>query len=162
MKGRRTARTLAFQVLFEMDMRPDRALADALEHRVRSMTEENGRALDEEIPKFARALVEGTVLHREELDDRIHQAAPAFPITQMPMVDRVCLELGAYDLLHGVSASVPVVINEAVELAKTYGGGSSSRFVNGVLGTIAEELATRTATPLPGSKIERSARRDQR
>jgi N utilization substance protein B len=161
MKGRRAARTLAFQVLFEMDMRADRPLEDALSHRVRAMSEEGGEAPQENIPKFARELVEGTLLVREELDNRIHEAAPAFPIAQMPMVDRVCLELGAYDLLHGRSASVPVVINEAVELAKTYGGASSGRFVNGVLGTIAEELATKTAGP-PGSKIERSARRDHR
>jgi acyl carrier protein len=78
---------------------------------------------------------------REDLDRRIHGAAPAFPVEQMPRTDRVALELGVYELVYEPSARLKIVINEAVELAKMYGGENSGRFVNGVLGTIAEGLA---------------------
>ena len=80
---------------------------------------------------------------REAIDHRLAAVAPAFPIDQMATTDRVALELATYELLLQRDTPVKVVINEAVELAKTYGGENSGRFVNGVLGTIAGDPASR-------------------
>lgn len=105
------------------------------------MEEESGERLDGDVLRFAKRLVEGALAHRQEIDARIGRVAPAFPVHQMPITDRVALELAMYELTGERSTPVKVVINEAVELAKTYGGENSGRFVNGVLGTIAEELS---------------------
>jgi N utilization substance protein B len=135
------ARTLAFLTLFELESRPGSDLPEALERRGRSLEEDMNQPLDVASVDFARGLVEGTVARRAEIDARIHANAPAFPIEQLSATDRVALELAAFEMLAPGDTSVSVIINEAVELAKTYGGQSSGRFVNGVLGTIAEELS---------------------
>jgi N utilization substance protein B len=139
---RRQARTLAFQTLFEVESRSGHALASALGYRVRALEEETGETLDEQQIAFARHLVEGALVERAEIDRRLAVVAPAFPIDQMAATDRVSLELAVYELLFRRTTPVKVVINEAVELAKTYGGENSGRFVNGVLGTIAGEPAS--------------------
>lgn len=137
---RRQARTLAFQTLFELESRPGSVLDTALKNRIEATEEEMGEAMGSSTVEFAARLVRGTCARRTEIDDRIARVAPAFPIDQLPTTDRVALELAMYELLHERRAPFKVVINEAVELAKTYGGDNSGRFVNGVLGTIAEEL----------------------
>ncbi len=138
---RRLARNLAFQALFELEARPEREIEETLEARVREIEEESPQAIDRDQRLFSLHLVTRTIEMREDLDRRIHGAAPAFPVEQMPRTDRVALELGVYELMYEPSARVKIVINEAVELAKMYGGENSGRFVNGVLGTIAEGLA---------------------
>lgn len=139
--GRRVARELAFQSLFELESRPGHALEGVLSGRVDEMSEQGGGFVGGPTVAFARQLVEGTLAHRKTIDRRIQEVAPAFPLDQMPLTDRVALEIGAYELLHGKTASIGVIINESVELAKIYGGENSGRFVNGVLGTIAEDIA---------------------
>jgi N utilization substance protein B len=139
---RRLARTLAFQTLFELESRSSQSVAAALDYRVRAMEEETGETLDQQQVAFARRLVEGALKERAEIDRRLAVVAPIFPIEQMATTDRVALELAVYELLFRRSTPVKVVINEAVELAKTYGGENSGRFVNGVLGTIAGEPAS--------------------
>lgn len=134
---RRLARNLAFQTLFELEARSDRSLEDALGDRARVLAEDESDAVRPDVIEFARSLVSGTLAERETVDARIHVAAPAFPIDQLATTDRVALELGIFELLFDKRAPLRVIINEAVELAKTYGGESSGRFVNGVLGTIA-------------------------
>jgi len=138
---RRLARNLAFQTLFELESRPEREIEGTLEARVREIEEESPHAVDRDQRLFSLHLVSRTLEMREDLDRRIHGAAPAFPVAQMPRTDRVALELGVYELVYEPSARLKIVINEAVELAKMYGGENSGRFVNGVLGTIAEGLA---------------------
>jgi N utilization substance protein B len=91
---------------------------------------------------FVKALVEGTVSKLEEIDPLIAKCAPEWPLDQIAVVDRNILRLGTYELLFGNYEETPpkVAINEAIELAKRYGGDSSARFVNGVLGTIYREM----------------------
>jgi transcription antitermination protein NusB len=127
-RGRRLARVLAFQTLYEMDVS---------RHRPGEVLQ---RLLDEQQPapeagEFARELVTGVLRHRAAIDEQIHASAPAYPLAQMSPIDRNILRLGIYECLY-TSQQVParVAVNEAVELAKRYGGDSTPRFVNGVLG----------------------------
>lgn len=91
---------------------------------------------------FVGRLAKGTIEHRKEIDPIIEKCAPEWPLEQVTVVDRNILRLGIYELMYGNYEEVPpkVAINEAIELAKTFGGESSARFVNGVLGTIYREL----------------------
>lgn len=92
--------------------------------------------------EFIKSLVFGVVSHSAEIDRIIEKAAPQWPIDQIAMVDRSVLRLGIYELLFGNHDDVPpkVAINEAIELAKTFGGDASGKFINGVLGTIYREI----------------------
>ncbi|HEX5417618.1 MAG TPA: transcription antitermination factor NusB [Chloroflexota bacterium] len=131
---RRKGRVEAFQALFEADL----VGHDPLEILERKLSDESQ---DPSVGIFARHLVEGVLAHREATDRMIAQAAPAWPLAQMPPVDKNLLRLAIFELMFD-NQRVPVkaAINEAVDIAKTYGSENSGRFVNGVLGTIAEEL----------------------
>jgi N utilization substance protein B len=98
----------------------------------------------DEIPRpvadHAIALVEGISTYIEEIDPIIERAAPQFPVAQMATVDRNVLRLAIYELHHAPDVPYKVVINEAVEIAKRFGGPNSGKFVNGVLGTISKQL----------------------
>jgi transcription antitermination protein NusB len=137
---RRLARKLAFQTTFEIECRPERSVDEAITDCL-----ESWRESDEEISvsaqRYARRLVFGTLARRSEIDAEIGRLAPAFPVEQLAATDRVALEIAGYELLFQKNAPVGVIINEAVELAKTFGGANSGSFVNGVLGTIAQERA---------------------
>lgn len=87
-------------------------------------------------------LVHGTLENRAAIDSLIEKCAPEWPLEQVTVVDRNILRLGIYELMFGNYEEVPpkVAINEAIELAKTFGGDNSARFVNGVLGTIYREM----------------------
>ncbi len=91
---------------------------------------------------FVRSLIHGVALHLKELDNIIEKAAPEWPIAQIPLVDRNVLRLGLYELLYANKEEVPpkVAINEAIELAKTFSGTISGKFINGVLGTVYKQL----------------------
>jgi N utilization substance protein B len=152
MQPKRLARAAAFQALFEVESRPGREIEPALHDRLRAMEEEENLRLTAPLVALAERLVQGTMSHRQELDDRISQAAPAFPLDQIATTDRVALELATYELLHERDVPVKVAINEAIELAKTYGGENSGRFVNGVLGTIAGSIDRPESKTGHGSK----------
>lgn len=91
---------------------------------------------------FGESLANGVLENQQEIDQLITKCAPEWPLDQVTVVDRNILRLGIYELLHGNYEEVPpkVAINESIELAKTFGGESSARFVNGVLGTIYREM----------------------
>jgi len=91
---------------------------------------------------FPKKIIEGVIKERKTIDDLIEKCAPEWPIDQIASVDRAILRLGIYELLSGNYDEVPpkVAINEAIELAKTFGSDSSPKFVNGVLGTIYREM----------------------
>ena len=95
-----------------------------------------GGPLSEDGTVFARGLVGGVIAHREEIDRHIRKFAPAWPLEQMPAVDRNILRLAIFEVLLDNSVPVKVGINEAVELAKTFGSDSSPKFINGVLGSV--------------------------
>jgi N utilization substance protein B len=137
---RRLARRLAFETLFEIEARPERTLEEALQQRTVAMEEETGEVMDPESLDFILGLLRGTISEREGIDVRIGEVAPTFPVNQLAPTDRVALEIGSFELLFDRNLPRRVAINEAVELAKIYGGEHSGSFVNGVLGTIAERL----------------------
>lgn len=113
-------------------------------------------APDAENSKFASDLVEGTISKIGTIDKIIEKAAPQWPIDQIAMVDRAVLRLGIYELLFGNREEVPpkVAINESIELAKTFGGDASGKFVNGVLGTIYREIGEPGKDDGPKKKSE--------
>lgn len=154
---RHQARTLALQVLYEIEVTghdPRQALANALRGAI--VDEEGGEALPAvppEVAGYVESLVHGTLLYLYKLDPLLSEFAPAFAAEQTPPVDRSVLRLGAYELLYGRDVPPKVAINEAVELAKRFGGESSGRFVNGVLARVLERreelAAARPAAAAP-------------
>lgn len=126
---RRRARELALQALYEIDS----AGHEAEEVVTHLLAEER---LAEENANFARELVRGVIQNKEKIDENIRSFAPAWPIEQIPVIDRNILRLAIFEILIDNKVPVKVAINEAVELAKTFGADSSSKFVNGVLGSI--------------------------
>ena len=96
-------------------------------------------------PEFAWKIMHGVVLHIKDIDNIIVKAAPEWPLDKIAVIDRNILRIGLYELLYADPEEVPpkVAINEAIELAKNYGGPNSARFTNGVLGTIYRELGDR-------------------
>jgi N utilization substance protein B len=125
---RRQARICALQALYELDTSVHTA-ADAIAHRLEDTP------LPPEGEAFLRQLVSGVVVNRDRLDALIHQYAPAWPVSQIAVIDRNVLRLALLELSTIPDTPPKVAINEAVDLAKLFGSDSSSRFVNGVLGT---------------------------
>jgi len=127
--ARRKARVLALQVLYEVD-----SVGHEVEEVVtRLLADER---LSAENGAFVRELVSGVIQNKEKIDLNIQNFAPAWPIEQIPLVDRNILRLAIFEVLLDNKVPVKVAINEAIELAKTFGGDNSSRFVNGVLGSV--------------------------
>lgn len=138
------------QVLFEWDF-GDGKIKD-LDKVIDRVTEEFAPGLEEK--NFIEEIVSGVVKHRAQIDQIIEKAAPDWPLDQIATVDRNVLRLGLYELIFGDRADVPakVAINEAIELAKTFGGENSGRFVNGVLGTVYKELGEPGKNDTPAKK----------
>jgi N utilization substance protein B len=132
--GRRKARSIALQALYEID-----SVQHDPEETLKNLREE--LKLSEETFKFAGELVNGVVRYKEKLDAQIHRYAPAWPIEQIAFIDRNILRLAIFEILIDNKIPVKVAINEAVELAKNFGGDSSSKFVNGVLGAISANIS---------------------
>jgi N utilization substance protein B len=127
------ARVIALQVLFEVDV-TDHPVSDVLP---RALEEQEAT---EQIAEHATRLIEGVLQESVALDARIAIAAPAFPVDQMPAVDRNVLRVATYELLLEAAVPPKVAINEAVEIAKRYGGPNASKFVNGALRTILQQI----------------------
>jgi N utilization substance protein B len=104
---------------------------------------------------FIEELVKGVAAHETELDDELRPLAPEWPIEQIARMDRVVLRMGLFELRFGKDVPPKVVINEAVELAKAFGGDNSSKFVNGVLGTaLKQQTGEVTEVPAPTESKE--------
>jgi N utilization substance protein B len=132
---RRQARVAALQALFEID---------AVQHSVDEVLQRRLEALrlPAEARPFAHLLVHGVLEHRERLDEMIVIHAPEWPIDQMAIIDRNILRIALFEFVVDQGTPPKVAINEAVELAKTFGSDSSQRFINGVLGTLLNEQAS--------------------
>ncbi len=131
MSNRHLARAIVLQSMYEWDFHqgePD--VVGILERNL----EEFAPELDEK--DFARALLTGVMEKRPEIDAMISHFAPDWPLQKITTVDRNILRLGSYELVHDAQIPSKVAINEAIELAKTFGGESSGKFVNGVLGAV--------------------------
>lgn len=130
MRGeRRRARMLALQALYEIDS-VGHGKEETLVHL---LSEEE---LPEESIEFTRHLVEGVMTHREEIDGHIRSFAPAWPLEQIAPVDRNILRVAIFEILLDNKVPIKVAINEAIELAKAFGGENSPKFINGVLGSV--------------------------
>ncbi|MFC1903507.1 transcription antitermination factor NusB [Chloroflexota bacterium] len=126
---RRKARAIALQSLYEVDSSGHEE--GIVVNRLLAETE-----LSEENNAFVRELVSQVVRNREKIDHHIQKFATAWPIEQIPVIDRNILRLAIFEILLDNKVSVKVAINEAVELAKKFGSDNSPKFVNGVLGSI--------------------------
>ena len=127
---RRKARIAALKTLFEVDSvdhSPDQILERQLEEL----------SLSDDAAEFAGDLVRGVMENRERLDEAIRKNAPAWPLEQVAAVDRSILRLAIYEIVIDNRVPMRAAINEAVELAKEFGGEASPKFVNGVLGSVA-------------------------
>jgi transcription antitermination protein NusB len=136
MSNRHLSRTIAMQTLFEWDFRGRDAeqIAEILQHNMAEF------APDFDDEQFSAGLVHSVVKHREEIDTLIGEFAPEWPIAQITIVDRNVLRIGIFELVIAQDIPARVAINEAIELAKSFGGESSGRFVNGVLGALYRDL----------------------
>ncbi len=132
---RRRARALILQALYEIDSSGHKA------EEVLSYLLAEAR-LSEENANFVREVVMGVIQNKEKIDENIKNFAPAWPIAQIPVVDRNILRLAIFEILIDNKATIKIAINEAVELAKMFGSDKSSKFVNGVLGSVSN-LVTR-------------------
>lgn len=138
MANRHLLRSIAMQSLYEWDFKGKKEgiIGEIIAHNVK----EFGPGIED--ISFVHYLVNGVIKNRSKIDKLIEKCAPEWPLDQVTAVDRNVLRLGIFELIFGNYEEVPpkVAINEAIELAKTYGGESSGRFVNGVLGTIYREM----------------------
>jgi len=126
---RRKARIVALQALYELNCsthKPDEVLTRLSQDK----------ALPDEIADFCHELVTGVLVNKKTIDTLIQRFAPTFPLEQIAPVDRSVLSLAIFEVLFHNKVPFKVAINEAVELAKIYGGDASPKFINGVLGSI--------------------------
>jgi N utilization substance protein B len=138
MGSRHLSRSIVLQTLYEWDFH------NLKDEDVRSIFERNlnnlGQGLEDD--SYPKNLLEGILAHWGDLNRLIESGAPEWPMEQINIIDRNVLRIGIFELIFGKQKEVPakVAINEAVELAKNFGGDSSRRFVNGVLGTIYRQM----------------------
>lgn len=142
MASRHLARTTAFQSLFEWDFN---GKTESLSKVVQTNISRFGPVADDGV--FITSLTTGVVDHLEEIDAIISKTAPEWPIDQLTSVDRNILRLGIFELVFLKEVPPKVVINEAVELAKSFGSESSGKFINGVLGTLYKQTEEKNETP---------------
>ncbi|MFC1995529.1 transcription antitermination factor NusB [Chloroflexota bacterium] len=135
-RARRKARMLTLQVLYEVD-----SVGHEVEEAMAYLLAQSG--LSGENAAFTHDLVSGVIQNKEKIDYSIQSFAPAWPIGQIPVVDRNILRLAIFEILHDNKVPVKVVINEAVELAKAFGSDNSSKFINGVLGSVSDHAVNR-------------------
>ena len=139
MKSRTESRSCALQSLYELDL-TDHLLGEVVADRAGAM------GLDDTQYEFARMLTAGVREFAEKLDSLIAEHAPEWPLDQVAVIDRNILRLALWEVAVYRKTPLKVGINEAVELAKAFGTDSSARFVNGVLGSLADNIETITQT----------------
>lgn len=155
--NRHLGRIVALQTLYENDFRKESNDSSLESDKVLNRNIERYQETIED-KAFIKSLVEGVLGGIEKLDALIVPIAPEWPIEQIARIDRNILRMALWELHHGQNVPPKVVINEAVELAKAFGGDNSSKFVNGVLGTAyrnieeAQEKTAKKATKKPTSK----------
>ncbi len=134
MSARTKARKRALDILYQADVR-NVPIFDILQAESKRAANEPDRAASW---MYAREIVDGVTDHREEIDELISSYALAWTLDRMPHLDRALLRIASWEILHNPEVPVAVAIDEAVELAKEYSTDDSARFVNGVLGRIAD------------------------
>lgn len=157
MSNRHLARTIALQTLYQWDFNGKKEAN--LDLIVKRNLKEFAPQFDDK--GFIEHLVKGVISNQKEIDQLIIRYAPEWPIEQITMVDRNVLRIGIQEMRFDPEIPEKVAINEAIELAKTFGGESSGKFVNGVLGTIYKEMVKenpegKKITPKPQPEIIKS------
>jgi N utilization substance protein B len=137
MKSRTRARSLALQVLYEVDMTSHLPGA-VLQERLEEINVDGQHELSDELIEFARQIVSGVLPIAEKLDEVIASYAPEWPFDQIAAIDRNILRMATWEFAVSGETPLKVAINEAVELAKLYGSETAPRFINGVLGGLAD------------------------
>ncbi len=135
MSNRHLARTIAMQSLYEWDFDHGQKNLSSI---IKNNLKEFAPTFDDQ--GFIQEILDGVILRRQAIDALIIKYAPEWPLDQITNVDRNILRLGVYELKFSEDVPSKVAINEAIELAKTFGGESSSKFVNGVLGAIFRDM----------------------
>jgi transcription antitermination protein NusB len=141
--NRHLGRIVALQTLYEQDFRAECGddafdLQEVLNRNIERYSE----TIDDKT--FIKSLVDGIAKKQDELDAALQPMAPEWPLNQIARMDRIVLRMGLYELTYEKDVPPKVVINEAVELAKAFGGENSSKFVNGVLGTALRQLESKS------------------
>jgi len=138
MANRHLSRSIVMQSLYEWDFKKKKQ--EQLKEIVGRNLKEFGPGLED--AEFVWKLIKGVIKYSPKIDKIIEKSAPEWPLDQITVIDRNVLRIGLYELLFADRKEVPpkVAINEAIELAKTFGGESSGKFINGVLGTVYREI----------------------
>lgn len=144
--NRHLGRIVALQTLYEQDFRQEAGDASFDSSEVLNRNVQRYRETIDDIT-FIETLVQGVSSRQDELDAILQPLAPEWPINQIARMDRVVLRMGAYELMYATDVPPKVVINEAVELAKAFGGDNSSKFINGVLGSLLRQREGDDAKP---------------
>lgn len=136
MSSRHLARTLAMQTLYQKDFcdQDKKQIAQIFEYNKK----EFAPSFNED--EFAKTLIDGVIEFQPKIDKLIEQYAPEWPLEQITVIDRNVLRIGIFELKFNEGVPPKVAINEAIELAKAFGGKSSGKFVNGVLGSIYKDM----------------------
>jgi N utilization substance protein B len=154
MANRHLSRSVALQTLFEWDFRGRHN--DEVKDTISRIAFEFAPGMNDQ--HFIEELTQNVLSKQSDLDKIIEKAAPDWPLDKISIIDRNILRIGLYELLFADRAEVPakVAINEAIELAKSFGGENSSKFVNGVLGSVYKELGEpgKDSSPKKKKKIE--------
>lgn len=160
MASRHLSRSIVMQSLYEWDFNGKKP--GALDMIVEKNIKEYGPGLED--PAFVRQLISGVIENLSQINKIIEKAAPEWPLEQITIVDRNVLRIGLYELLHANKDEVPpkVAINEAIELAKTFGGESSGKFINGVLGTVYKEIGGPAASEGGEPRPDESGREEKK
>lgn len=161
MANRHLSRSIVLQTLYQWDFNGGKEtdIDKLLEHNV----QEFGPGIEED--QFVKDLIGGILENRKKIDEIIVKTAPEWPLEQINLIDRNVLRIGIYELLFGKREEVPpkVAINEAIELAKSFGGETSGKFVNGVLGTIYRaigEPGKEEGAPRKGKAVEKKEEKE--
>ncbi|MDD5110026.1 MAG: transcription antitermination factor NusB [Patescibacteria group bacterium] len=150
MSNRHLARTIALQTLYQWDFNGQQS--DQLSQMIARNFREFAPDFDD--GGFAETLVSGVIKNQTAIDRQIVDHAPEWPLEQITTVDRNVLRIGIFELQFDPEIPAKVAINEAIELAKTFGGESSGKFVNGVLGTIYKEMEAAGAEKIVNAKTK--------
>jgi N utilization substance protein B len=155
--NRHLGRIIALQTLYEEEFRIE---CDDKSFKLKDVLERNIARYADMVDDraFIEKLVKGVDSKKTALDALLQPIAPDWPIEQIARMDRIVLRIGAYELKFGTDVPPKVVINEAVELAKAFGGENSSKFVNGVLGTL---LRQQEGDMSPVAKKEKSSKNEK-
>ena len=149
MASRHLSRGIAMQSLYEWDF-------SGKEIDLKKVTERNIKEFGPKLKDkgFVWSLIIGVIEHMKEIDNIIKKSAPQWPLNQISIIDRNILRLGIFELLYSDKDAVPpkVAINEAIELAKSFGGENSGKFINGVLGTVFDIISSEKKKPKKRSK----------